>query len=384
MNTPAPVIVITAKAHSERLPGKNMLPLGGQPLAVWSIQEARKHNVTTIVSTDSPELAQIATKADCAVVTQNPELGHQGVIQAAVEETGRTKQPVILLQPTSPFRFGDIVLRCWKKYVQTGGTSTILTTNIVHNASVENGTLTNAGHSVSLWDGNVAIYPPGKICDYSQIMSVRNLPINNLQIDTEEDYVLACATLEMVKPMARVLPTSTLHMLNAVFRQHGITGKITVVGRAAADIPQDNPVMYLNHCRGYAGGRCDVLFMIANEAIRNKGINPELRECASKAKFVIVRHNGELDWLLSSLPEIANKYYPLREVINAADDRLTTGAIAADTLNALGLTINFIGMYKPASFLNLNPQEVLIPFHYPAVSREIGLLWRAGVYLSDQ
>lgn len=111
------------------------------------------------------------------------------------------------------------------------------------------------------------------------------------------------------------------------------------------------------------------MFLIANEQIKAKGINKELRECALKAKFVVVRHNGELEWLLQNLPEISNKYYPIRDAINSFDDHLTTGAIAADAFSCLGININFIGLYSPKEI-----NEKLDDFHYPPMSREIALL----------
>lgn len=64
----------------------------------------------------------------------------------------------------------------------------------------------------------------------------------------------------------------------------------------------------------------------------------------------------------------------------ANDNHLTTGAIAADMLNAIGLAVNFVGIHRPASFLSLDAKDTNIQFHYPALSREIGLFWRAGVY----
>lgn len=374
---PAPVVVVTAKAHSTRLLGKNMLPLGGEPLAMWSIREAQRQMLETVVATDIPGLADAARKLGCYVVGQNPSLGHVGVIQAAVKDINRTDRPVILLQPTSPFRYGNIVFRCWQKYVEHHETCTVLSANTVHEARLHAGAVHNTGHAVELWDGNVAIYPPGRVGDYTQCQTVRNLPLNSLQIDTEEDYIMACASLELTKPVEPVLPAAMRNILSAILQQHGIVGEVTLVGRpdpTAAPIPQDKPVIYLNHCRGYTGGRCDALFLIANTALRHAGINSELRECALKARVVFIRHNGELPWVLSQLPEIAGKYYPIRESISRADDHLTTGAIAADTLTRCDLRVNFIGLYSPKNIL-----QALPPFHYPAASREIGLLYFANV-----
>lgn len=376
-----PVALITAKERSERLPGKNMLPLGGQPIALWSINEARRNGLDTVVSTDIPKLAAAAKSKGCVVVPQDPSLGHKGVIEAAIKDSGNQGRPVVLLQPTSPFRYGEIISRCWKAFVESGGTATALTSNVVHDARVSNGRLDNYSSSLSLWDGNVAIYPPERICEYDPVVCVRNLPVNNLQVDTEEDYMMACVLSESIKPIDRSLPNSVLNLLSSLFRLHGISGRVTLVGRPnGRPIPQENPVIYLNHCRGYEGGRCDALFIIANKMIRQVGINSELRECASKARMVVVRHNGEMAWLLDNLPEIRTKYYPLRECISFADDRLTTGCIAADTLAALGMSVDFVGIYSPAKAPDVLGNEPGLAFHYPAISREIALLHAAGVF----
>ena len=52
--------VITARAGSVRLPGKNMLPVGGVPLALRSVQHAREAGLAPIVTTDIPELLAAA------------------------------------------------------------------------------------------------------------------------------------------------------------------------------------------------------------------------------------------------------------------------------------------------------------------------------------
>src|SRR5690606_6847583 len=46
--------IIPAKAHSHRVPGKNLRPLGGRPLVAWTIEAAMESSVDGVyVSTDS-------------------------------------------------------------------------------------------------------------------------------------------------------------------------------------------------------------------------------------------------------------------------------------------------------------------------------------------
>lgn len=371
-----PVAVITAKAKSERLPGKNMLPLGGIPLSLWSLRTAAGLGMETVVSTDIDELKSVAARMGMKVVHQEPMGSHAEVIRDAMRRCGWEERPCVLLQPTSPFRYGDIVSRCWLGFVECGGGSTVLTTSVSHEASIRDGRLFNSGSSVVLWDGCVAVYPSRKVCDYSRVATVRNLHCNSLQIDTEEDYVQACAMQERLKDIKEPLPRSVVNILKPVLASAGVVGEVTVVGRGdGRPIPQDRPAVYINHCVGYDGGRCDALFVIANAHIRKVGINQELKECASKAKVVVVRSNGEIAWLLQNLPEIAGKFYPIRDAIDAEDDHLTSGCLAAWLIWACGARPIFRGMYAPG-----RASETLLSYHAPAISREIALLHASGVF----
>lgn len=187
-----PAIVITAKSISNRLPGKNMLTLGSMPLSEYALISAKQIlNATVIVSTDIPELKNLTALYGYICVLQKPNLSHKQVIEEALKECNLTDSPCILLQPTSPFRTNNIVYNCWQKYLKYSN-STILTTSIHHNAQIINNKLENSHNSLVLWDGCVAIYPPYKVCDYSNINYIRNYHINTIQIDTKEDYEQAC------------------------------------------------------------------------------------------------------------------------------------------------------------------------------------------------
>jgi CMP-N,N'-diacetyllegionaminic acid synthase len=61
--------VITARAGSKGIPGKNTRLLGGKPLVVHTIDAARSSGVfdRLILSTDDPEAARLATAAGCDV-----------------------------------------------------------------------------------------------------------------------------------------------------------------------------------------------------------------------------------------------------------------------------------------------------------------------------
>lgn len=108
--------VITARAGSKGLPGKNLKPLGGIPLIGWTIRAAldSKELTHTWVSTDDPGIAETARSLGAEVPFLRPaELAKDDssiidVLKHAVGEfTAKTlKKPdiVVLLQPTTPLR----------------------------------------------------------------------------------------------------------------------------------------------------------------------------------------------------------------------------------------------------------------------------------------
>lgn len=62
MSRPSAVAFVPARSGSERVPGKNVRPLGGHPLLAYAIATALQSEVfaRVVVSTDSEEIAEIA------------------------------------------------------------------------------------------------------------------------------------------------------------------------------------------------------------------------------------------------------------------------------------------------------------------------------------
>lgn len=114
--------LITARGGSKRLPGKNLRVLGGSPLIVWSIDVVKgiPEVCDILVSTDDPAIAEVARKAGALVPWLRPaELAtdtasSEDVCLHALDWYEREHGKVdglLLLQPTSPFRSRDSVLR---------------------------------------------------------------------------------------------------------------------------------------------------------------------------------------------------------------------------------------------------------------------------------
>ncbi|HEX2898169.1 MAG TPA: acylneuraminate cytidylyltransferase family protein [Bacteroidia bacterium] len=105
------VALIPARGGSKRLPRKNVLPLRGIPLIQWSIAAARGSTLIdeVIVSTDDPEIAQIAALAGAVVMDRpsNLALDHTPslpVFQDALQRMRPEADLLVVMQPTTPFR----------------------------------------------------------------------------------------------------------------------------------------------------------------------------------------------------------------------------------------------------------------------------------------
>ena len=108
--------VITARGGSKGIPGKNIKPLLGKPLIVYTIEAAQKSGVLDrlILSTDDPKIAEVAKQYGCEVPFMRPQelatdtASHLEVMRHAVQwlkdKEGYYPEYTAILQPTSPMR----------------------------------------------------------------------------------------------------------------------------------------------------------------------------------------------------------------------------------------------------------------------------------------
>jgi len=114
--------LITARSGSKRLPGKNIRILGGRPLILWSIDVVK--NIPEIcdilVSTDNLDIANICRRSGAYVPWLRPaELATDTTTSSDVAIHALDKYELdkgqvdglLLLQPTSPFRTRESVIR---------------------------------------------------------------------------------------------------------------------------------------------------------------------------------------------------------------------------------------------------------------------------------
>lgn len=119
--TPSIVALIPARGGSLRVPKKNIKRLGGKPLVCWTIEAARQSGLFTdiVVSTEDPEVAEIATGAGASLHLRQTWLAHDdapdiGWVVAAL--SGRREDAFALLRPTSPFRTPETIQRAWEVF----------------------------------------------------------------------------------------------------------------------------------------------------------------------------------------------------------------------------------------------------------------------------
>lgn len=114
--------LIPARAGSKRLPGKNIKLLGGKPLIEWSIDVAKNIDdiCDILVSTDDECIADIAKNAGALAPWLRPaDLSNETASSADVamhaldwyESVKGKTDGLLLLQPTSPFRTRETILR---------------------------------------------------------------------------------------------------------------------------------------------------------------------------------------------------------------------------------------------------------------------------------
>lgn len=129
--------VITARAGSKGIPGKNTRPLAGKPLIAYTIDAALASGVfdRLILSTDDPRAADIARDRGCDVPFMRPaelcqdETPHLPVMQhAAAWLRDRERYEAawtMILMPTSPLRQPRHIAEALALAVRSGADSVV-------------------------------------------------------------------------------------------------------------------------------------------------------------------------------------------------------------------------------------------------------------------
>jgi N-acylneuraminate cytidylyltransferase len=123
MTPPFALGVIPARGGSKGLPGKNLLPLGGEPLLVHTIRAALSATELdgVICTTDSEEIASTAASAGATVVMRPADLAADDsptedalihVLDTLLALGSAEPEYVVTLEPTSPLRSSRLIDEC--------------------------------------------------------------------------------------------------------------------------------------------------------------------------------------------------------------------------------------------------------------------------------
>ena len=218
--------IIPARGGSKGIPRKNIKALSGKPLIAWSIEQALASASIdrVVVSTDDNEIAEISRKYGAEVPFIRPDeyatdtaSTEVAMIHAVTELANQGYRPdyVMLLQATSPVRRPGAIEAAIQTLIQSQADSLVSATEI-HPFIWKNPENAKAnydfqnrprrqdlGEEGRLYEENGSIYLTrtdillndrcrlgGKIVIYP--MST----IENIDIDTEQDFLLAGAAIQ--------------------------------------------------------------------------------------------------------------------------------------------------------------------------------------------
>jgi CMP-N,N'-diacetyllegionaminic acid synthase len=210
--------LITARGGSKRLPGKNIRPLGGKPLILWSIDVVKDipQICNVLVSTDDPAIAAVCKEAGAYVPwLRPPELATDTASSVDValhaldwyESQKGAVDGLLLLQPTSPFRTRKTVLDGIKLF-QERECSVIAVSEVKTHPercfSIVAGSISMSFQSVNMdikpayaANGSFYLISPFALrkkrsfLETSTVPMVIDDPRETLDIDTEWDWLLA-------------------------------------------------------------------------------------------------------------------------------------------------------------------------------------------------
>ena len=130
--------LIPARGGSKGIPRKNLAPLGGKPLIAWTIAAAlgSERLSRTVVSTDDPEVADVARALGAEVLDRPPELAGDGTpMSEVVAHAQRELAPetaLVLLQPTSPLRTSRHVDEAVERLLGSGADGVVSVVEVPH------------------------------------------------------------------------------------------------------------------------------------------------------------------------------------------------------------------------------------------------------------
>ena len=176
------ISIIPARGGSKGLPGKNIRLMNGKPLIAYAVEEAlkAKHIDRVIISTDDEEIARIAVKYGAELPFMRPaELASDTAmavdnyiytIGRLEEESGKSIDSFVVLQPTSPLRIAEDIDGAVELFENKNADSVISYCQEAHPVTWHK-FLDEEGRFVDIFDSNiknrqdnrVSYYPNGAV-----------------------------------------------------------------------------------------------------------------------------------------------------------------------------------------------------------------------------
>ena len=131
--------VVPARGGSKAIPAKNIHPIDGKPLLMYTIEEARRAGRLDriVVSTDAETIATVARAAGARVIMRPAalatdeaptELALLHALDTLKAEDGYEPDAVMTLEPTSPLRSAALIDRCVEAMVAHDADSVLTVT----------------------------------------------------------------------------------------------------------------------------------------------------------------------------------------------------------------------------------------------------------------
>lgn len=155
------IAFIFARGGSKGLPHKNIRPLGGKPLIVWSIEHALaiKRIGRVIVSTDSEEIAEVARTNGAEVPFMRPAelarddspewLAWRHALKYLLDKDGALPEVLVSTPATAPLRLPIDIENCLDLY-EKGDADVVITVTDSHRSPFFNMVKPNLDGSVGL------------------------------------------------------------------------------------------------------------------------------------------------------------------------------------------------------------------------------------------
>jgi len=221
------IAIIPARGGSKRIPRKNILPLGGNPLISYTINDAVNSKLVNrvIVSTDDQEIADISNRSGAEIIYRPSELANDTATNLPVilhtldylkDKEDYSPDVVVFLQCTSPFRKDDDIDNAIRVFLESKADalfSAFHFTKYIWRPTEDGAESINFDYKKEFWreqdfppqyqaNGSIFVYNPeglrsAQSAFFGRMVIYEMDYIHSFQIDTHEDFQLSECILKL-------------------------------------------------------------------------------------------------------------------------------------------------------------------------------------------